>query len=197
MKVDTLLSYTAVALSDADMSVKLNEMLSHIVADFNKDLSDVKYKYTDTDQLYEDAIKQKIIESGYSYISDVMNTITGLQFNRLLLFLDLISQLKGTRVGMDLVLKLLGFNSVIQEWWEQTPQRPPWSYQIEIFMDLSIVSNPYDTLDKIKTFSRYYQIANISNIDLLFTVSQFAQRTPIVGGFHKYKHFGEITQRVP
>lgn len=197
MKQEALLSYTADALKDAELSVKLNEMLWHIVDGFNTDLSDTKNKYVDTDKLSDEAIKQKIIEQGYDYIKSVMDNINGLQFNKLLLFLDLIAQLKGTRVGIELVLQLLGFSALIEEWWQVNPKKPRWSYEITVFMDLSLVANPYDTLDKIRVFSRFYQIANISNIDLEFVITEFAQRAPIMAGFFHHDYFADITQRVP
>lgn len=196
MKQDALYSYTANALLDAELSVKLNEMLWYVVDEFNTSLSDTKFKYTNLEELGEEAIKQKIVEIGYEYIKDVMDTITDFQFNQLLLFIDLVSQLKGTRRGIELVLQLLGFTSDILEWWEVSPQKPPWTYEIIVYMDLSVVHDPYNTLNKIRIFSRFYQIANISNIDLLFTVSQFAESAPIMAGFHSYRHFGSIVQRV-
>lgn len=196
MDVSNLKSFLSTNLQDAELSPKLNEMMNYILSSVVEDLKDTKYKYTQPELLREEAIKQIIIEQGYDYVAGVMDTIEGLQFNTMLSFVDLINQLKGTRVGLELVLKLLGFDSIIKEWWQNTvSDKEPWSYDIVIVMNTSNVPDIYNTLDKIKIFSENYVIANIANIDVRFSASRFAEKAPIMGGFEFQKHRGKIIRR--
>lgn len=179
-----------------ELWIKVNEMMKHVVSQAVLDLNDVKYKYTDTEQLGENAIKQTLVELGFSYIVDIMDTITGFEFNTMLAFAQYIGQLKGTRKGLELVLKLMGFDSVIKEWWEDRNNLgEPWSYEIIVIVDSSYVPDIFNTLDKVRIFSEHYVLAKISNIDVRFSSEQFAERSPVMAGFVHSHYSGIVVQR--
>jgi hypothetical protein len=127
-----------------------------------------------------------------------MDTITDFEFNTLITYVSLISQLKGSRKGLELVLRLLGFESVIREWWEApdpVDQGEPWTYELKILVNASNVPDIFTTLQKVEVFSRNYVFAQISNIDVQFLLDNFAEAIPIMGGYVKPHYFGRIFQR--
>lgn len=195
MKQEAIDSFLSQQLRNTDLGAKARDMMLFIVNNFNDDVGDVANRYKHRELVSEDGIKEAIREMGYGYVSDLMDTITNFQFNTLLSFIDLMVELKGTRKGMELVLELLGFDSIIQEWWEITPNKPAWTYDIVVIMNTSYVENIYDTLDKIKIFSRNYVIPNIDNIDIRFEVGVFASAAPVMAGFAKQKFTGTIMEK--
>jgi hypothetical protein len=185
---------------DAELWVKVEAMTQHIVSNFETDLSDVRDKYKNPDKLSEQAIKEIIRERGFDYIVSVMDTINNFQFNTLVSFIDLIGQLKGTRPGLELVLTLLGFDSIIQEWWEGeddlfNPVREPLTYEIIVFVNSSFVPDVFATLDQVQFFSENYVLGKIDNVEVRFLFDVFAERGVIMGGFITPHYFGEITER--
>jgi hypothetical protein len=177
---------------------KIVSMTNYIVAQVAADMAPVKYKYTSPPQVGNAGIQQIIIERGYSYIADVMGTIQGVDFTTMLYFAHLIGNLKGTTVGMQLVLQLMGFDSIITEWWQATPgSAQPWTYKITVIVDESNVPNLYTTLAALKVFSYNYVFALISDIELEFSAVNFATDVAIMGGFVHQRRFGSIVQRLP
>lgn len=182
--------------ANTELWIKINEMLQYIVTNFETDLADTKLKYSGPDVVREEVIRQILIEQGFDYIVSVMDTIDNFSFNRLVSYIDLINQLKGHRDGLELVLRLLGFDSIIREWWEDPlNEGEPWTYEIIVLVNTSIVPDIFTTLEKIQTFSRNYVFAKIVNIEVRFIFSSFAEKGVIMGGFSKAKYFGRIYQR--
>jgi len=182
---------------DKELWVKIQELVQYVVDGVNMDMAPVKYKLTNPGSLDNEPIKQIITELGYSYIKDVMDTLDGFSFSTMTAFVDLIGNLKGTRRGMELVLKLMGFDSIIKEWWQNTVRdAEPWSYEIIVVMNTSIVTDVYNTLDKLRLFSENYVLAKIDNIDVRFSAAKFAEAVPIMAGFHNANYRGLIVRRV-
>jgi hypothetical protein len=196
METQNLRIFIADALKDAELTIKLNEMTNHVLGAVVNELNDIKNKKTKTETLSEDTIKEIIREQGFDYIVAVMDTITDFQFNQMVFFLDLINQLKGTRDGIELVLKLMGFDSIIKEWWEGAQfDQDPWTYEIIVIVNSSNVPDLFNTLDKVKEFSQNYVIAKVTNIEVRFFAENFAQLTPIMAGFSTRISRGRILQR--
>jgi hypothetical protein len=175
---------------------KLTELMKYILDNGIEEMKDFREKYTGPDQVSEDVVKEILIEQGFSYIVDIMDTITDFEFNTLITYVSLISQLKGNRKGLELVLRLLGFESVIREWWEDPDALgEPWTYELTVLANASNVPDIFTTLQKVEIFSRNYVFAQISNIDIQFILENFAEAVPIAGGYIKPKYFGRIIQR--
>ena len=195
MSVDVK-SYITKHQRDTDLWEKVSDMVQYSADVAETDLNDVKFKHYGVDVANDDVIKAVLNEQGFDYIVSVMDTITNFEFNTLISYIDLINQLKGTRDGLELVLRLLGFDSVIREWWEE-PDNPqePWTYEIIVLMNTSIVPDIFKTLARVQTFSRNYVFAQISNVEIRFIFSKFAEKGTIMDGFSHATYFGNITER--
>lgn len=189
------INYLAENLRDAELYPKITGMIDYIVSNFEEEFNDVKNKYKNPDLVSNEVIKQIIDELGFNYISSVMDTITNYQFNSMLDFLGLINLLKGSRTGLELVLKLLGFDSVITEWWEKEPKGIPDTYDITVVLNSSTVEDPYATINKIKIFSLHYVYPLIENVDFRSSFS-VASKNVTIAGFYKLMYSGEIQFRI-
>jgi hypothetical protein len=186
--------YVPEKLRDYELYPKLVEMLNYIIQGYAKEFEDVRLKNSGPDQVSERVITEIIQELGFGYITDVMATISGFQFNSLLEFISLVNLLKGSRTGFELILKLLGFDSVITEWWEASPQGEPMTFSIIVIMNNTYVTNVQDTLDKVKIFTRAYVFPSISNIDFRFGFSVGTKNVTFFG-FSKAYYSGNILAR--
>lgn len=196
MEITEVNKFISKARRNKELWKKINEMMSYVMTNAVLELSDVKNKYTDPSQLETETIKEILNELGFSYIVDIMDTITGFEFNTMLSFVQYIGQLKGTRKGLELVLKLMGFDSVIKEWWEDPNDiGEPWGYEIIVIVDSSFVPDIFNTLDKVRIFSEHYVLAKISNIDVRFSSDRFAERYPVMAGFVHSTYTGIVVQR--
>lgn len=177
-------------LKDGELYQKAASMVDYIVNNALVELEDVKYKYRGPDIVREEVIKEIIKELGFQYIVDVMDTLDNFQFNALLEFVSLINLLKGSRQGLELILKLLGFNIILSEWWEQFPPAAAHTYNMTVVMNTSYVPNPVDTLNKVQVFASHYVFPVVDHIDYRFTLT-FAEKNATVAGFWKAKYVGE------
>ena len=185
-------------LRSQEIYPKLTGMTDYIVRRFAEDFEDIKYKYRGTDLVRDEVIKEIINDLGFEYITSVMDTITNFEFDTLLDFVSLINLLKGSRLGLELVLRLLGFESIIKEWWEQDPPHAPYTFEIVVVMDLSFVPDVFETLERVQVFARAYVYPIIENIDFRFSLS-FGELNVIFAGFFKprYSTLIPILGRIP
>jgi hypothetical protein len=174
---------------------KLSEMVNYIIEGTVKELEDVKYKWTGPEFVRNEAIQEVVKELGFEYIASVMETITDTEFNTLLSFLSLINLLKGSRTGLELVLILLGFDSVISEWWEKNPQHDPYTFEIVVIMDSNKVPDVFETLNRVRIFTREYVFPLVENVDFRFSFS-LAEKNLTVAGFAKPHYAGTIMRRI-
>lgn len=179
---------------DYELYPKLVDMLNYIVQGYAVKFEDIRLKNSGPDQVSEEVIKEIIRELGFDYITSVMDTITGFQFNSLLEFISLVNLLKGSRIGFELVLKLLGFDSVITEWWEMYPKGQPQTFDIVCIMNNTYIPNVLVTLNEVKVFARAYVFPTISNIDFRFGFS-FGEKNVTFFGFFKSHYTGAILAR--
>jgi len=193
---DIVSAYIPKHLRGTELYTKLQELLLYVVDTSATELTDVKYKFKDNSQLSSDGVKNTILEQGFGYIVDVMNTVENLEFNVMLSFMDVINQLKGTRAGLELVLKLMGFDSIIAEWWEDpSVEKDKWSYELIVIFNSSNVPNIFDTLEKVKEFSDNYVLGKISNVEVRFSAERFATIPAVISGFTHETHFFRINER--
>jgi len=181
------LQYVPEKLRQFELYPKLTDMMDYIICNFQTEFEDVKYKYSGPDVVREVVITEIISELGFKYVSDIFGTVSNIEFNIMLDFLGLVNLLKGSRLGLELVLKLLRFETVIQEWWQQFPKGDPHTYVITVIMDASFVPDPLAALQKIQAFTREYVYSVIGNIDFRFSL-KFAEKNVNVAGFVKAKY---------
>lgn len=183
-------------LKDFELWPKIQEMMQYILDNAVEEMEDFRLKYKGPDQVRDEVIREILIEQGWNYIVDIMDTIENFEFNTLLSYVSLISQLKGSRKGLELVLRLLGFESIIQEWWEDPDNiGEPWTYEITVLVNASNVPDIFATIAKVEEFSRNYVFAQISNIDVQFLFENFAEKGTIMGGFIKPTYSGKFFTR--
>ena len=169
--------------------------MDYIVTTYATQFEDITNKYANPTEASQEVIVNVVNELGFQYITNVMGTITNFEFNSLLSFISLINLLKGSRQGLELVLILLGFDSVITEWWEQSPQGEPWTYELLVIMNNSYVTDPTLTLNKLLTFARAYVYPTISNYNYQFDF-QFAQAGTALAGFTRQYYPYAISARI-
>jgi len=180
---------------DIDVYKKTRELANYIVRECAKDFEDVKFKNKDASRLSDTVISEIIKEHGFHYIATVMDSLDEGEFSSLKEFISLLNLMKGSRQGLELVLKLLGFDSIIQEWWETYPKLDVFTYQITVVINSSSVPDYISTLNFIKSFARQYVYPIIDNIELKFTLS-LAEAVAVPAGFTHAKYIGNIIQKM-
>lgn len=182
-------------LRSLELYPKLQSLTNHIITRFAEDFEDIRFKYSGPGSVRSEVITEIIDELGFEYVTGIMKTINGVEFNTLLYFISLINLLKGSRQGMELILKLLGFDSDIKEWWQKDPKGEPHTFEILITMDQNQVPNVFETIDKVKIFSRAYVFPLVENVDFKFSFS-FAERNATLAGFFHARYVIPIRGRI-
>lgn len=183
-----------VNLQSQELYPKVTGMVDFIIKNYAREFEDVKLKFRGPDLVSQDVIKNIITELGFKYIADVMDTISNFEFNTLLEFVSLINLLKGSRTGVELILKLLGFDSIIREWWEQDPVHPVYTFEVVVIMDSNKVPDAVATLAKVKVFARAYVFPIIENIDFRFSISIGARNLTPAGFFKPHYSTSAVIQ---
>lgn len=196
-ELQTTLELVSSKLREDDFFIKMTEILDQVKADYDLDFADVKYKLQDPTQLREEAIKEIIDELGFEYIRQIMDTLTNIEFNVLIDFISLLNLLKGSREGLEIVMRLLGFDTVITEWWEASPQKEELTYDLTVLVNTSLVPDLDATLEKVKIFARHYVLPKLDLVDFKFVLESFLEKQINLAGFVRMKHFGRIVDRLP
>jgi len=118
-------------------------------------------------------------ELGFEYITDLF-TLSTEQRSVFLFFLYLIVALKGHRKGLELVLDLAGVQYQIQEWWEQSPQGPQFTFVVNITSDISVLG--WNFVQKFQTFCSRYVLPELTNVSVVYNLGAIGTWTS-VGGF--------------
>lgn len=191
------ISFIAENLRRHELYPKISEMLNYIVEQYAvTDIQDVEFKFTDPDKLSEDAISAIIEEYGFRYINEIVDTLTGIETNILIHFISLLHLLKGHRRGLELVLKVLGFDSVIEEWWEQSPKGEPATFNMVVFFNLSNLApgvSVFEVLDRIRLFAREYVYPKFQLADVQFEFN-LADMGTAMAGFTTQEKSWEIVE---
>jgi hypothetical protein len=193
--LDSTIQLISKGLRDDEFFIKVAEILDKAKADYDTDFADVKYKLQDPTKLREEAIKEIIDELGFSYIRKLMDTLTNIEFNVLIDFISLLNLLKGSRDGLEIVMKLLGFDTIITEWWESLPNKEPLTFDLTVLMNTSLVPDFDSTLERVKIFTQHYVLPKLDLIDFKFVLESFLEKQTNVAGFVRMKHFGRIVER--
>lgn len=195
MAIGSSLNFLPEGLQSQALYPKLCDMIDHIVTNFETELVDVQSKFRGPSVVRQEVIEQVINELGFNYITNVMGTISNFEFNQLLQFLSLINLLKGSRNGLELVLKLLGFDSIITEWWENAPLKPADTFDLTVIVNTSFVLDLNATVEQVKIFTRHYVFPTLDVIDFRFAFA-LASKNVTMAGFAKPKYAGAIIQRI-
>jgi len=194
--LDSSIQLISKKLRDDEFFIKVAEILDQAKADYEFDIADVRYKLQDPTQLREQAIKEIVDELGFEYIRKLMDTLTNIEFNVLIDFISLLNLLKGSRDGLEIVMKLLGFDTVIIEWWEALPQKEPMTFDLTVLMNTTNVPDFVSTLEQVKIFTQHYVLPKLELIDFRFILESFLEKQVNLAGFVRTKHFGRIAERI-
>lgn len=195
--LDSSIQLISKKLRDDEFFIKVAEIIDKAKDDYDADFADIKYKLQDPTKLREEAIKEIIDELGFTYIRKLMDTLTNIEFNVLIDFISLLNLLKGSRDGLEIVMRLLGFDTVIVEWWEALPQKEPMTFDLTVLMNTSLVPDFDETLEKVKIFTRHYVLPKLDLIDFKFVLESFLEKQVNLAGFVRMKHFGRIVDKLP
>ena len=193
---DTILK-VPLALREKSLYKKFAEMTDYMVLQSCdggtsvQGIIDTKYKYKDPDQLTPEIIAEIIKEYGFDYINDIVSTLQNIETNVLVHFISLLHLLKGHRDGLELILKVLGFEFQINEWWEQLPQNEPHTYNMDIFFNLSQVTDVFETLNRIRIFSENYVYPKLLVANLIVDFD-LAEANVVIAGFSTFQCDAEI-----
>lgn len=171
----TTIEYLPKNLRGFELYPKVAEMMDYILENAAKEFEDIEYKYRNPDLVSDEVIERVIYEYGFQYINDLADTLIEVDRSILLYFMGLLYFYKGTRIGMELILTVLGFGFEIQEWWEQDPKGEEHTFNMTVLMDVSnLKGNVFDTINKIKEFTRFYvyPIFDIANVSFLFELAE-------------------------
>lgn len=194
--LESAIELVASNLQDDEFLILFADMLDYAVNEYREEFADVRYKFQDPTQLREIAIKEIVSELGFDYIRNLMDTLTNIEFNVLIDFISLLNLLKGSRRGLEIVLKLLGLDSVVVEWWENQPQKEPMTFDLTIIVTNSIVPDIEETVEKVRIFVRHYVLPKLDLIEFRFILGSFLERSAGIGGFVRLKEFGKIVAKI-
>ena len=177
-------------LASAPLYVKINSIIDFLVQQQAQEFEDIRLKYTGPSEVRPEVIQNIIDEFGFEYITNLMGTISNYQFNTLLSFVSLLNLLKGSRQGLELVLILLGFDSVITEWWETSPPGEVETFDVLLLMNSSYVTDPTATVAAFRLFAQAYVFPILASVIYQFNFN-LAQMNITGAGFAKTYAYSE------
>jgi hypothetical protein len=131
---------------------------------------DVSEKYSGKSTLPQEAINEILRELGLESLSDLLSVSPVIDKQNVLGFANAIASLKGSETGYFLVLDLLNFSYTAVPWHEQSPRGEFNTFSLDVFLDASIIPEPYKTFQGIKRFTRDYLLPIISPLGYTYFV---------------------------
>lgn len=154
---------------DSDFSVPEDKELKQMFLDTIN-------KYKDSESISIEAIKERIAEQGYLYITEIFN-VTEERLRILASYLPLIQILKGTKPGLELIFTILNVGFEIKEWWEDPTNLEILSY----ILFVELINQPVSTsvVPRLKKFSREYVYPLLTQI--VYAITYKLNKTPYIG----------------
>lgn len=165
----------------SELFIKLTEMVNYETEKFAQAIIDVAGKYTDPASVSKEVVIEVFRENGLPSVVDILEEISVVDHGTVLAFSAYILMFKGSRSGYETVLRLLGFDYTLIEWWENGGTGKPNTISIDVNLDTSIVARPYLTFQKIKKFTAEYVFPIIDPLGFTITVNM---------GSAAWLHFG-------
>jgi fibronectin type 3 domain-containing protein len=155
--------------AESELFIKLSEMIDHETDKFAAAIVDVASKYTDPNSVTKEVVSEVFRENGLPSVVGLLEEVSVVDHSTLLAFSAYILLYKGSRSGYETVLRLIGFEYDLKEWWEEGGTGKPNTISINVNLDVSVVQRPYETFQKIKKFTSEYVFPIID--PLIFTVT--------------------------
>jgi hypothetical protein len=188
-KLGEALTFLPANLRELPFWKMASEIIDHATKQQLEDLRLINEKYISA--VSDEQIKAIFDEMGYSYLVDLMDTITNYDFSKILGFFAWVQYWKGSRQGYSLTLTLLGLNASIVEWWEGGYVDRPWTHDVAISVDESNVRDIETTLLEVIKFTENYVYSKINSIILIYgRKGDFASANTKMAGWTRYNHTG-------
>lgn len=170
-------------------SEKIIPLLDHMLSVGSPDADklalayyDIWNKYTNPEDMTDESIKAYVQDHGYTYILDLLATSHD-NLQNLLFLLPLITYLKGSRKGLEVVFSLLqnsGSQSAtnISVWYEQDPIGEEDTFSIESDIDLASIDTSF--FEKFDTFIQKYVYPTLTGLSVSYSVSGTFTLLPVV-----------------
>lgn len=145
--------------SDNEYWQIITTLIDYVITEYcDTDYEHIKYKYDQLDHYDSEFLTYIVQEFGYDYILPILN-LTEEEQSVIFNYLTPIHQLKGTKQGLELVLRLLGITYTITEWWEDTTPPDtyipyPYTFRLDFYMDDGKLK--YNSIKLLKSFIRQY-----------------------------------------
>lgn len=154
---------------DSDLSVPEDQELKQMFID-------TVNKYKDSESISIEAIKEKIAEQGYEYLTEIFN-VTDENLRIMAAYLPMIQILKGTKPGLELIFTILNVGFEITEWWQDPTNLEILSY----ILFVELINQPVSTsvVPRLRKFSREYVYPLLTHITLAITYK--LNKTPYIG----------------
>jgi len=196
MSTKNILEFIPPDLRQFETYPKYAELLQYIVDNFYLEFNDISAKYKDPSSVTPEVVEQVINEFGFKYIYSITEDFNNFDTTVLLNFMSLLHLMKGTRSGLEIVLQLLGFNATIVEWWETDPRGEEHTFDMTINMNLSIVTDVFKTLDKVRVFIENYVYPKFNFATVVFAFELSEAQTAFAGFSTQTYDFGLIQDSI-
>jgi len=188
-KLGEALTFLPVNLRELPFWKMASELIDNANAEQLESLRLINEKYISS--INEGQIKAIFDEMGYSYLTQLMDTITNYDFTKILGFFAWVQYWKGSRQGYSLTLSLLGLNASIVEWWESGATYRPWTHDVSISVDESYIKDINKTLLEVINFTENYVYSKINSITLIYgRKGDYASANTKMAGWTKFVHYG-------
>lgn len=141
--------------------------------------NDYLHKYNDLLKVRTKSLKEIIAETGYNYVADLLN-LEDNELITLVKYMNIISDLKGSKSGLEVVFNLLSMRYSMQEWWETTPKGTPHTWDLSIEVEIEKVIG--DMIGKLLIFTRNYIYPIIGNFEITYKINM-AELAIVMAGF--------------
>lgn len=140
-------------IRDQQLYAKIIELAEHILLEEDVVFSDIENKYLNFDALSSTAKLNVIRELGYEYIIDI-TSINDEDIASISSFLIFLHHLKGHKVGLEIVLKMLESEYEMIEWWEKSPVGTACTFDFTGYFNLEKFT--YEQIVEISTNLRIF-----------------------------------------
>ena len=178
-------------LQSDPLYIKICDILDNEIDTRLDEADDIFNKYRDIEALPEEGLKLLFDEFGFGYIADVVQNLSTDDLSKLTTFISFIHFFKGNRVGLELILDLLGFAYDLEEWWEKSPKATPETFTLDIdYNESENVDNFWTTIENLKAFIAQYVYPIMDPLQIIWSAI-ISKRDWVIGGFYDKIFEGE------
>ena len=150
--------------------------------------NDFIHKYNDLTKVRPASLKEIIAEQGYKYVCELLN-LSDKELQALVKYMSIISDLKGTESGLEVVFNMVNIKYSKQQWWEKSPKGTPHTWDLAVEVEIEkVVAN---MMTNLVTFARNYVYPVIENFEITYKMNM-AELVIVLAGFIDIEYNTEI-----